>query len=120
LSTDHNLREQYADWQALVAACQQFMADVNTRPHRATGQPPVALLAEEREFLAIGHGAERWLTRAAAEGTQRIRRKMAEAVDLAELHGAQQVNEAFERCASYGRFGMGTWPASWPTNSKRA
>jgi hypothetical protein len=28
--------------------------------------------------LAIGPGAQRWLTRAAAEGTQRIRRKMAE------------------------------------------
>ena len=30
--TDHNLREQYADWQALEQACQEFMADVNTRP----------------------------------------------------------------------------------------
>ena len=34
--TDHNLRDQYADWQALERACQEFMADVNTRPHRAT------------------------------------------------------------------------------------
>ena len=210
--TDHNLREEYADWQALEVACQQFMADVNTRPHRATRQPPLTLLAqehahlhrvprlghtlcfgqtrkvspqatvtlgdavysvpheligelvwvrsdgeqlivvqideqgprevarhqlttpgrprindehypprpadalerkprarsmEEREFLAIGQGAERWLTRAAAEGTQRIRRKMAEAVDLAKLHGAEQVNEALTRCASYGRFADG-------------
>jgi Mu transposase, C-terminal domain len=210
--TDHNLREEYADWQALEVACQQFMADVNTRAHRATRQPPLALLAqehahlhrvprlghtlcfgqtrkvgpqatvtlgdavysvpheligervwvrsdgeqfivvhideqgprevarhelttpgrpsikdehypprpagalernprarseEEREFLAIGQGAERWLKRAAAEGTQRIRRKMAEAVDLAKLHGAQQVNEALTRCASYGRFADG-------------
>jgi hypothetical protein len=210
--TDHNLREQYQDWQALEVACQQFMADVNTRPHRATRQPPLTLLAqehahlhrvprvghtlcfgqtrkvspqatvslgdavysvphelirervwvrsdgeqfivvhideqgprevarhelttpgrpsicdehypprpagalerkprarseEEREFLAIGDGAERWLKCAAAEGTQRIRRKMAEAVDLAKLHGAQQVSEALERCASYGRFADG-------------
>ena len=198
--TDHNLREQYADWQALEPACQEFMADVNTRPHRATRQPPVMLLAqehehlhrlprlphtlcfgqtrkvdrqatvsvgdaiysvpheligervwvraegeqlvvvhidrdagaaggrpapadhagppehpgralparpagalerkprarnsEEREFLAIGEGAERWLKRAAAEGTQRIRRKMAEAIDLAKLHGTGPVNDA--------------------------
>ncbi len=211
--TDHNLREEYEDWQALEQACEQFMADVNTRPHRATRQAPVILLAqehehlhrlprvghtlcfgqtrkvdrqatvsigdaiysvpheligervwvraeaeelvvvhvddvkgprevarhalttpgrpsindehypprpagalerkprarssEEREFLAIGNGAERWLKRAAAEGTQRIRRKMAEAVDLAKLHGSAPVNEALERCASYGRFADG-------------
>src|ERR1700760_3255446 len=34
--TDHNLREDSADWQALEQACREFMADVNTRPHRAT------------------------------------------------------------------------------------
>ena len=211
--TAHNLRDQYADWQALEQACQEFMADVNTRPHRATREAPVFLLeqehqnmhrlpraphtlcfgqtrkvdrqatvsvgdaiysvphaligervwvraeaeqlvvvhvdatqgprevarhllttpgrpsindahypprpagalerkprarsAEEREFLAIGDGAHRWLKRAAAEGTSRIRRKMAEAVDLAKLHGTGPVNEALERCASYGRFADG-------------
>ena len=211
--TDHNLREGYPDWQALEVACQEFMAEVNTRPHRATRQPPVLLLAqehehlhrlsrvphtlcfgqtrkvdrqatvsvgdaiysvpheligervwvrsegeqlvvvhvdeahgpreiarhqlttpgrpsiqdehypprpagalerkprarsaEEREFLAIGDGAERWLKRAAAEGTSRIRRKIAEAIDLAKLHGQAPVNEALERCASYGRFADG-------------
>ena len=210
--TDHNLRDEYPDWAALEAACAQFMADVNTRPHRATRQPPVDLLAqehehmhrlprlphtlcfgqtrkvdrqatvsvgdaiysvpheligervwvraegeqliivhvdhegprevarhelttpgrprindehypprpagalerkprarnsEEREFLAIGDGAERWLKQAAAEGTARIRRKMCEAVDLSKLHGTGPVNEALERCAAYGRFGDG-------------
>jgi transposase len=210
--TDHNLRDEYADWQALERACEQFMADVNTRPHRATRQPPVELLAQEhehmhrlprlphtlcfgqtrkvdrqatvsvgdaiysvpheligervwvraegeqlivvhidhqgprevarhplttpgrpsicdehypprpagalerkprarnaqeREFLQIGDGAERWLKQAAAEGTARIRRKMCEAVDLSKLHGTAPVNEALERCASYGRFGDG-------------
>ena len=211
--TDHNLRDEYADWQALERACQQFMADVNTRPHRATRQPPLHLLgqehehlhrvprlphtlcfgqtrkvdrqatvsvgdaiysvphaligervwvradaeqlvvvhidpgqgprevarhrlttpgrpsiddahypprpagalerkprarsADEREFLAIGDGAQRWLRRAAAEGTSRIRRKMAEAVDLAKLHGIGPVNDALARCASYGRFADG-------------
>ena len=47
----HNLREEYADWQALEHACQEFMADVNARPHRATRQPPIILLAEEHEHL---------------------------------------------------------------------
>ena len=210
--TDHNLRDEYADWQALERACEEFMADVNTRPHRATREAPVVLLAqehehmhrlprlphtlcfgqtrkvdrqatvsvgeaiysvphaligervwvraeaehlvvvhideqgprevarhplttpgrpsiqdahypprpagalerrprarssEEREFLRIGGGAERWLKRAAAEGTSRIRRKMAEAVDLSKLHGTGPVNDALGRCASYGRFGDG-------------
>jgi hypothetical protein len=210
--TDHNLRDGYEDWAALERACESFMADVNTRPHRSTREAPVDLLAqehehmhrlprlphtlcfgqtrkvdrqatvsvgdaiysvphaligervwvraegeqlivvhidhqgprevarhplttpgrpsiqdahypprpagalertprarsgEEREFLAIGPGAERWLKRAAADGTARIRRKMCEAVDLAKLHGSGQVNEALERCASYGRFGDG-------------
>jgi hypothetical protein len=207
------VEEPYADWAALERACQKFMAEVNTRPHRATRQPPLTLLAqehehlhrvpqrphtlcfgqtrtvdrqatvsvgeaiysvphaligqrvwvradgeqmvvvhvderqgprevarhalttpgrpsindehypprpagalarvprarsaEEREFLQIGEGAERWLKRAAAEGTQRIRRKMAEAVDLAKLHGPGPVNDALARCATYGRFADG-------------
>jgi hypothetical protein len=213
MPTDHNLRDEYTDWAALERACEQFMADVNTRPHRATREAPVILLArehehlhrlprvghtlcfgqtrkvdrqstvsigdaiysvpheligervwvradghelivvrvdqtqgprevarhelttpgrpsindkhypprpagalerkprarsaEEREFLQIGEGAQRWLKRAAAEGTQRIRRKMAEAVDLSKLHGSGPVNEALERCAAYGRFADG-------------
>ena len=32
---------------------------------------------------------------------------MAEAVDLSKLHGTGPVNEALERCASYGRFADG-------------
>ena len=211
--TDHNLREQYQDWAALEAACEQFMAEVNTRPHRVTRRAPIEMLAvehehlhrlprlghtlcfgqtrtvdrqstvslgdarysvpheligervwvraesqelvvvhvdaiqgprevarhqlttpgqpricdehypprpagalartprarsaDEREFLAIGPGAHRWLVGAAADGAQRIRRKMTEAVDLAKLHGPEPVDHALERCAVYGRFGDG-------------
>jgi transposase len=47
--TDHNLRERYEDFGALERACEEFMADVNTRPHRATMEPPVIRLAEEDE-----------------------------------------------------------------------
>ncbi|MGO9789904.1 MAG: IS21 family transposase, partial [Solirubrobacteraceae bacterium] len=57
--TDHNLREEYQDWQALERACQQFMADINTRVHRATRAAPVALLAQEHAHLhrvsRVGH-----------------------------------------------------------------
>ena len=49
--TDHNLRDEYPDWRALERACEQFVADVNTRQHRATRQPPVLLLEQEHEHL---------------------------------------------------------------------
>ena len=60
----------------------------------------------EYEIFAIKY-AHRDAKRAAAEGASRVRRKMAEAVDLAKLHGTGPVNDALERCASYGRFGDG-------------
>jgi hypothetical protein len=77
------------------------------RPAGALERKPRARTSQEREFLEIGDGAERWLRCAAAEGTARIRRKMCEAVDLAKLHGTSQVNEALARCAVYGRFADG-------------
>ena len=52
-------------------------------------------------------GAERWLIKAAAAGAQRVRRKMAEAVDLAKLHGTEEVDRALRACAEAGRFGDG-------------
>jgi transposase len=211
--TDHNLREEYEDFTALERACEQFMAEVNTRAHRITRRPPIEMLAEEHEhlhrlprmphtmcfgqtrkvnwqslisvggaqysvphtlidervwaridgselivvhldghqgpkevarhrlttpgrpairdehypprptgalerkprargaeelaFLALGDGAERWLITAAAAGAQRLRRKMAEAVDLAKLHGTAEVERALRACADAGRFADG-------------
>ena len=208
--TDHNLREEYENFAALEAACEQLMAEVNTRAHRVTRRPPIEMLAEEHEhlhrlprfshtlcfgqtrrvgwqstisvggavysvpcelvdervwarvdgqqlivvhtdgpagprevarhslttpgrpaicdehyppkpagalerrprarsveeraFLAIGEGAEQWLIAAAAAGAQRVRRKMTEAIDLAKLHGTEQVNRALATCAQAGRF----------------
>jgi hypothetical protein len=60
---------------------------------------------EERVFLAIGEGAERWLREAAASGATRVRAKMAQATELAVLFGSQQVDEALHRAAAAGRFG---------------
>ena len=62
---------------------------------------------DERAFLALGSGAEQWLRAAAEAGAQRIRRKMAEAVDLAKLHGEGEVSAALKTCAGYSRFGDG-------------
>ncbi len=77
------------------------------RPAGALERRPKARSREEQDFLGIGAAAERWLTQAAASGTQRIRRKMAEAVDLAKLHGADRVDRALDSCADAGRFADG-------------
>jgi hypothetical protein len=77
------------------------------RPPGALERRPRAQSASEAAFLAIGAGAERWLTRAAAAGAQRVRRKMAEAVDLAKLHGEGAVAEALGTAADSARFGDG-------------
>ena len=211
--TDHNLRDEYQDFAELEAACEQFMAEVNTRTHRVTRRPPIEMLGEEHEhlhrlprlphticfgqtrkvnwqstisvggavysvphelvdervwvridgselivvhvdgsagprevarhelttpgrpalcdehyppkpagaldrkpkarsleeraFLALGEGAERWLIAAAAAGAQRVRRKMAEAIDLSKLHGQEPVERALAACAQAGRFADG-------------
>jgi transposase len=211
--TNHNLRPAYASFGELEAACEEWMAHVNTRAHRATQEPPVIRLAQEHErlhrlprvphtvcfgetrkvswqstisfggalysvphelvdqrvwarvdgeqlividadspdgprevarhrlttpgrpsildehypprpagalerrprargsqeraFLEIGPAAEQWLIKAAAAGAQRIRRKMAEAIDLAKLHGPDEVQRALETCAQAGRFADG-------------
>jgi transposase len=213
LPSDLNLRPSYGSFAELEAACEDWMAEVNTRPHRATQQPPIIRLAEEHErlhrlprvahtvcfgetrkvsrestisvggarysvphrlidervwaradgqqlivihvhpdrgpvevarhplttpgrpqindahypprpagaldrrprprsaeeqaFLAIGPAAEPWLIQAAAAGAQRLRRKIAEAVDLAKLHGPDEVDRALETCARAGRFADG-------------
>jgi transposase len=77
------------------------------RPAGALQRTPRARSREEREFLELGPGAEAWLTRAAAAGASRVRRKMAEAVDLAKLHETGEVEHALEVCADAGRFGDG-------------
>lgn len=73
---------------------------------RATLQPRAKPQSEtERNFLALGEGAEVWLTTAAAAGVTRIRAKMNRATELAMLVGADPVNEALHRAAHAGRFG---------------
>ena len=77
------------------------------RPAGALERRPRAGGADERAFLAIGPRAERWLITAAAAGTSRLRRKLAEAVALAKLHGADAVDDALAAAADAGRFGDG-------------
>ena len=49
--TEANLREEYASFAELEAACQEFCEKVNTRTHRITRRPPAQMLAEERHHL---------------------------------------------------------------------
>jgi len=73
---------------------------------RGTLQPrPRPQTETERDFLALGEGAEIWLTTAAASGVTRIRAKMGRATELAQLLGKAPVNQALERAARAGRFG---------------
>ena len=65
-------------------------------------------------------GAEAWLIKAAAAGAQRVRRKMAEAVDLAKLHGAEEVERALKVCAEAGRFADGDLAAILAHQQRRA
>lgn len=77
-------------------------------PPRPAGPPGRALrarTAEEAAFLALGEGAATWVIEAAAVGAPRIGQRMAEALSLAELHGAQAVDRALGAAATYGRFG---------------
>ena len=77
------------------------------RPAGALERRPRARSADEQAFLAIGPAAERWLIAAAAAGTTKLRRKLAEAVALAKLHGAEAIDEALAVAADAGRFGDG-------------
>jgi hypothetical protein len=69
------------------------------RPAGAIERKPRAQGAEEQAFLAIGPGAEAWLIATAAAGTTKLRRKVAEAVDLAKLHGPGDVDDALAAAA---------------------
>ena len=87
------------------------------RPTRARGgngprRPrPRARTRAEQAFLELGEGARRWLIEAGAAGAQRVRAKMARAVELASLVGAARVDEALGLAAIAGRFADDDLPA---------
>src|SRR5512146_1886422 len=80
-------------------------------PPGALNREPRPRTAAETEFLAIGDGASLWLAEAAAGGASRVRSKMAKAVQLAALHGAQAVDRALGQAAASGRFADGDLPS---------
>jgi hypothetical protein len=77
------------------------------QPAGPLARSPRARTQAEAAFLAIGDGAGRWLAEAAGVGASRVRAKMAEAVTLAKLHGADPVSWALGHAAVHGRFADG-------------
>lgn len=65
----------------------------------------------EVTFLALGPGAHDWLVEASAVGAQRIRSKMARAVELAAVVGVDAVDDALGLAAICGRFGEEDLPS---------
>jgi hypothetical protein len=61
----------------------------------------------EAAFLALGDGAALWLKEAAAQGSSRIRVKMAHAVSIAKLTNPTRVDWALGHAAVHQRFGEG-------------
>jgi transposase len=51
--TDTNLLDAYTNWSELVDAGEAFMAEVNSRPHRATRRAPEEALVDERARLHV-------------------------------------------------------------------
>ncbi|MFI1585556.1 IS21 family transposase [Embleya sp. NPDC020630] len=74
------------------------------RENKENDRTPRANSAEEAAFLALGPGAASWLVEAGAAGARRIKSKMAEAVALAKLHSAADVDRALGSAAIAGRF----------------
>lgn len=73
-------------------------------PPGALNREPKPKNAAEMEFLALGEGARLWLLEAAAAGSTKMRVKMTEALALAKLFGAGEVDWALGHAAVHGRF----------------
>lgn len=93
------------------------------RPAGPLARKPRPSSAAEAEFLALGEGARLWLVEAASAGTSRVKVKMAEAVQLARLHGQVRVDWALGHAATYARFTDGDLAsilAAHPIGERRA
>ena len=77
------------------------------RPAGPLNREPKATNDAEAAFLALGDGARVWLIEAGATGASRVKVKMAEAVELAALHGPGRVDAALGQAATFGRFAEG-------------
>lgn len=77
------------------------------RPAGPLHREPKPTNDAETAFLELGDGARVWLIEAGAAGTSRVKAKMADAVELAVLHGTGRVDWALGHAATFGRFAEG-------------
>jgi hypothetical protein len=93
----------------LVGPGQSSICDEHYRGQRRgpLAREPRPRSRAEHEFLDLGEGAKLYLVEAAAVGARRIEARMAEAVTLSALHGADVVDRALGTAAMAGRFGQG-------------
>lgn len=93
----------------LLGAGQASICDEHYPPRRRDPlhREPRPTKPSEAAFCALGEGAKLYLIEAAACGVRRIEARMAEAVALAALHGADVVDQALGIAAMAGRFGEG-------------
>ena len=87
------------------------------RPPGALQRRPKANSAEQAAFLVIGDGAAAWLTKAAAAGAGRVRRKIAEAVALAKRTEPRRSTRRWRRPPGRAASATGIWPRSSPTTA---
>lgn len=73
------------------------------RPAGPLNRIPKPTNGGERAFLELGAGAVAWLIEAGATGAARVKTKMADAVELAALHGPERVDWALGQSATFGR-----------------
>lgn len=74
---------------------------------RSVQRTPAANNKFEADFLAIGEGAQRYLTEMAAVGAANIERRLKEALELSERIERGPLDEALGLCALEGRFAEG-------------
>lgn len=90
---DTNLRDQYASFAELEAACAGFMAMVNSREHRVTRRRPDHMLAEETSALhripATAHTVAYGVGRKVPENTPMVSFENAQYSVPAHLLGAE-------------------------------
>lgn len=77
------------------------------RPAGPLNRTPKSTNAAEEAFLGLGAGARTWLIEAGASGASRVKAKMADAVELAAMHGPERVDWALGHAAMFGRFDDG-------------
>ena len=93
----------------LIRAGQASIVDAHypSRRRDPLRRGPRPTKPSEAAFLALGDGAKLYLVEAAAAGVRRIETRMAEAVALAALHGADAVDHGLGTAAMAGRFAEG-------------